>query len=334
MSAGHRPSDPDSLPGYTFLVRVLLAGPRGYCAGVSRAVEIVDRALEIFNPPIYVKHEIIHNHHVVERLRSRGVVFIEDVAEAPSDAVLIFSAHGVPPSDRAAAVARGLTVIDATCPLVTKVHLEAIRYAQRGYFIVYIGHRGHPEPLGTLGEIHPEHGTLIEGADEVEDLDVPNSDRVVALTQTTLAVDDVRQILDRLRERFPALEVPPKEDICYATTNRQSAVKALAEQSDLVLVIGSRASSNSNRLVEVALGAGSKSRLVESPEDIAPEWLDGVDTVGISSGASTPEDLVEAAVARLRDLGATEVDDLIVLEESIQFPLPIELESAALSGRK
>jgi 4-hydroxy-3-methylbut-2-en-1-yl diphosphate reductase len=314
-------------------VRVLLAGPRGYCAGVSRAVEIVDRALEIFSPPIYVKHEIIHNHHVVERLRSRGVVFIEDVSEAPGDSVLIFSAHGVPPSDRAAAVERGLTVIDATCPLVTKVHLEAIRYAQRGYFIVYIGHRGHPEPLGTLGEIDAAHGTLIEGADEVADLVVPNPDRVVALTQTTLAVDDVREILERLRERFPSLEVPPKEDICYATTNRQSAVKALAEQSDLVLVIGSRASSNSNRLVEVARGAGSASRLVESPEDIAPEWLEGVETVGISSGASTPEDLVEAAVARLRELDATDVEDLIVLEEAVYFPLPIELGSAALSSR-
>ncbi|MFN0073638.1 MAG: 4-hydroxy-3-methylbut-2-enyl diphosphate reductase [Chloroflexota bacterium] len=309
-------------------MRVLLAGPRGYCAGVSRAVEIVDRALEIFSPPIYVKHEIIHNHHVVQRLRSRGVVFIEDVSEAPGNSVLIFSAHGVPPSDRIAAVARGLTVIDATCPLVTKVHLEAIRYAQRGYFIVYIGHRGHPEPLGTLGEIDPEHGTLIEGVDEVVDLEVPNPERVVALTQTTLAVDDVRQIIERLRERFPLLEVPPKEDICYATTNRQSAVKALAEQSDLVLVIGSRASSNSNRLVEVARVAGCKARLVESPEDISAEWLTGIGTVGISSGASTPEDLVEDAVLRLQGLGATRVENLVVLEEAVHFPLPIELESS------
>lgn len=313
-------------------MRVLLAGPRGYCAGVSRAVEIVDRALGLFNPPIYVKHEIIHNHHVVARLRARGVVFIEDVAEAPAGSVLIFSAHGVPPSDRLAAVNRGLTVIDATCPLVTKVHLEAIRYARRGYFIVYIGHRGHPEPLGTLGEIDPEHGTLIEGADEVADLDVPDPNRVVALTQTTLAVDDVRQILDRLRARFPALVVPPKEDICYATTNRQTAVKVLAEQSDLVLVLGSRASSNSNRLVEVARVAGCAARLVESPEDISSDWLTGITTVGISSGASTPEDLVEEAVVRLQALGATVVEDLIVMEENVHFPLPIELETTSAAG--
>ena len=226
-------------------MRVLLAGPRGFCAGVSRAVEIVDRALEIFDPPIYVKHEIIHNHHVVERFRSRGVVFIEDIAEAPNGSVLIFSAHGVPPSDRLAAIGRGLTVIDATCPLVTKVHLEAIRYARRGYYVIYVGHRGHPEPLGTLGEIESAQGALIEGADEIDDLDVPDPERVVALTQTTLAVDDVRVIIERLRARFPALVVPPKEDICYATTNRQTAVKELALHSDLVLVLGSRASSNS-----------------------------------------------------------------------------------------
>ena len=309
-------------------MQVTLASPRGFCAGVSRAVEIVERSLEIFGRPVYVKHEIIHNVQVVADLRARGAVFVDDVAEAPDGSVLIFSAHGVPPSDRAAAQARGLRVVDATCPLVTKVHLEAIRYARRGYHVLYIGHRGHPEPIGTLGEIDPAQGTLIETVAEAETVTVPDPSRVVVLTQTTLSVQDTRAILDRLRARFPLLETPPKEDICYATTNRQKAVAALAEDADLVLVVGSRTSSNSNRLVEVARGAGRPAYLLQSPEEIDPRWLEGVRTVALSSGASAPEYLVEGTIARLRELGVDGVQERHVIEEDVTFPLPRELDEA------
>src|SRR5919198_6587674 len=258
---------------------LLLAAPRGFCAGVVRAVDIVERALEVYGPPIYVKHEIVHNRQVVERLRAKGAIFIEDLAEAPAGARLVFSAHGVPPSDHQAAAARQLKVIDATCPLVTKVHLEAIRFARQGYFIIYIGHRNHPEPIGTLGEIEPDQGALIESPDEVATLIVPDPEKVMVLTQTTLSVDDAREILARLRARFPHLRTPPTDDICYATTNRQAAVKELARDCELVLVIGSRNSSNSKRLVEVARAAGARAELVESPELIDPAWLEGVETV-------------------------------------------------------
>jgi 4-hydroxy-3-methylbut-2-enyl diphosphate reductase len=306
-------------------MEIMLASPRGFCAGVSRAVEIVERALEIFDRPIYVKHEIIHNHQVVADLRARGAVFVEDLSEVPPGSVLIFSAHGVPPSDRVAAKQRGLRAIDATCPLVTKVHLEAIRYAKRGYHILYIGHRGHPEPIGTLGEVEPEQGTLIESVEEAESVTVPDPDRVVVLTQTTLSVQETRAILDRLRRRFPNLELPPKDDICYATTNRQLAVAELANDADLVLVVGSQTSSNSKRLVEVARAAGRRAYLVQRPEEVDPAWLEGVRAVALSSGASAPEYLVEATVARLRELGATDVRERIVVEEDVTFPLPREL---------
>jgi 4-hydroxy-3-methylbut-2-en-1-yl diphosphate reductase len=307
---------------------VMLAAPRGFCAGVVRAVDIVERVLEAYGPPVYVKHEIVHNRQVVERLREQGTIFIEDLAEAPPGARLVFSAHGVPPSDRLAAKARGLKVIDATCPLVTKVHLEAIRFARQGYYIVYIGHRNHPEPIGTLGEIRPDQGVLIESPDEVERLAVPDPDMVMVLTQTTLSVDDTREVLARLRARFPNLRTPPTDDICYATTNRQAAVKELARDCDLVLVIGSPTSSNSKRLVEVARAAGARSFLVEDPASIEPAWLEGVTSVGLSSGASAPEDLVESAVERLRSFGVGQVREVRTAEENMFFPLPAELRRA------
>jgi 4-hydroxy-3-methylbut-2-enyl diphosphate reductase len=303
-------------------MQLLLAGPRGFCAGVSRAVEIVEQVLEIYGPPIYVKHEIIHNHQVVSDLRNRGAVFVESLDEVPPGSPLIFSAHGVPPSDWAQARERGLKVIDATCPLVTKVHLEAIRYAKRGYHILYIGHRGHPEPIGTLGEIEPAQGTLIENLADAEAVIVPDPEKVMVLTQTTLSVQDTQAIMARLRERFPHLELPPTEDICYATTNRQAAVAELSSEADLVLVVGSKTSSNSNRLVETARSKGRPAYLVQSPEEIDPSWLDGVKTVALSSGASAPEYLVEQTVARLRELGVQTVEERVIVAEDVSFPLP------------
>jgi 4-hydroxy-3-methylbut-2-en-1-yl diphosphate reductase len=303
-------------------MQVLLAGPRGFCAGVSRAVEIVERVLEIYGPPVYVKHEIIHNHQVVADLRNRGAVFVESLDEVPPGSPLIFSAHGVPPSDRDLADERGLKVIDATCPLVTKVHLEAIRYARRGYHVLYIGHRGHPEPIGTLGEIEADQGSLIETLAEADTVAVPDPERVVVLTQTTLSVQDTQAILARLRERFPKLELPPTEDICYATTNRQAAVAELSNEAELVLVVGSKTSSNSNRLVETARARGRAAYLVQSPEEIDPAWLEGVTTVALSSGASAPEYLVQETIARLRELGAQHVEERVIVAEDVAFPLP------------
>ncbi len=315
-------------------MQVLLAGPRGFCAGVSRAVEIVERVLEIFGPPIYVKHEIIHNHQVVADLRARGAVFVESIDEVPPGSPLIFSAHGVPPSDRDAAKERGLRVIDATCPLVTKVHLEAIRYARRGYHVLYIGHRGHPEPIGTLGEISSDEGTLIETLADADAVHIPNPDKVVVLTQTTLSVQDTEAILARLRERFPKLELPPTEDICYATTNRQAAVAELSKEAELVLVVGSKTSSNSNRLVEVARARGRKAYLVQSPEAIDPAWLVGITTVAVSSGASAPEYLVEDTIARLKALGAQTVEERVIISEDVAFPLPKELIQVVVGRQK
>jgi 4-hydroxy-3-methylbut-2-enyl diphosphate reductase len=306
---------------------LLLAAPRGFCAGVERAVDIVEQALEIHGAPLYVKHEIVHNRQVVDRLKDKGAIFVEDLADVPPGARLIFSAHGVPPSDHAGARARGLEVIDATCPLVTKVHLEAIRFARQGYYIVYIGHRNHPEPVGTLGEIQPDQGVLVETPQEADTVEVPDPEKVMVLTQTTLSVDDSREILGRLRARFPRLRTPPTDDICYATTNRQAAVKELAQDCDLVLVIGSKTSSNSKRLVEVARTAGARAELVESPELIDPAWLEGAHTIGLSSGASAPEDLVQAAIERLKSLGVTDVREVRTVEENMFFPLPKELRS-------
>jgi 4-hydroxy-3-methylbut-2-enyl diphosphate reductase len=305
-------------------MHVLLATPRGFCAGVDRAIDIVALALDVFGPPVYVRHEIVHNRHVVERLRKRGAVFVEELSEVPEGSVLVFSAHGVAPSVRREAVERRLRTIDATCPLVTKVHSEAVRFAREGYAIVLVGHRGHPEVDGTMGEV-PGRITLVEDADDVARLDVPNAQRVAYLTQTTLSVDETRGVIDALKERFPSARGPAKDDICYATSNRQLAVKALAERADVVLVVGSDTSSNSNRLREVAESLGARAYLVEEAAGIDPAWLAGAEVVGVTAGASAPEDLVEQVVAWLRAQGAESVEDLVVVSEDVYFALPPEL---------
>lgn len=306
-------------------MKVLLATPRGFCAGVDRAIDIVALALDVFGPPVYVRHEIVHNRHVVDRLRARGAIFVEELHEVPEGSLLVFSAHGVAPAVRAEAEARRLRTIDATCPLVTKVHSEAVRFAREGYSIVLIGHKGHPEVDGTMGEV-PGHITLVEDGKDVEALtDVPDESRVVYLSQTTLSVDETRSVIDSIRVRFPQARGPAKDDICYATSNRQSAVKELAARCDVVLVVGSSTSSNSNRLREVAESLGARSFLVEEAADIQPSWLDGAQCVGVTAGASAPEDLVEDVVAWLRAHGATTVDDLVTVSEDVYFALPQEL---------
>ena len=307
------------------LKRVLLASPRGFCAGVDRAIEIVRLALETYGPPVYVFHEIVHNPYVVQELRDKGAVFVNDLSEVPQGSRTVYSAHGISPAVRAAAQEHALQVIDATCPLVTKVHLEAVRFAQDGYFSILVGHKDHDEVVGTMGEV-PGHITLVSNVAEAEAVQVPDARQVALLTQTTLSVDDTREIMDVLRRRFPALTFPPKEDICYATQNRQSAVKELAAQSDLVLVLGASNSSNSQRLCEVALLSGVPAYLINDIDDLRPEWLKGVKTVGITSGASTPEFLVQRAVDYFRALGAEEVRLLSTVEERVHFVLPKELQ--------
>ncbi len=302
--------------------RVVLAKPRGFCAGVVRAIDIVERALALFPPPIYVFHEIVHNHHIVERLRQRGVVFVDRIADVPEGATCIFSAHGVSPHVRAEAAARKLRVIDATCPLVTKVHVEAVRFAREGYTIVLIGHSGHEEVEGTMGEA-PMH--LVSSLADVERLPVENPERIVYLTQTTLSVEDTAHIVEALRRRFPHLEAPPKEDICYATQNRQNAVKALAHEVDLILVIGSQNSSNSQRLREVAHAAGVPAYVINDETEIRREWFDAVTSVGVTAGASAPEELVARVIAYLRALGAETVEEMQAEEENVHFALPSEI---------
>jgi len=299
-----------------------LAAPRGFCAGVDRAIDIVEMALQVYGAPIWVRHEIVHNRHVVEDLRRKGAVFTDDLAEVPAGAVVIFSAHGVSPSVREEARSRGLRALDATCPLVTKVHLEALRYARAGYSIVLIGHRHHVEVIGTLGEA-PDSIRVCETVAEVEALQLPDPERVAYITQTTLSLDDCRAMVDALRRRFPMLVEPAKDDICYATTNRQHAVRALAPLCSTVLVVGAPASSNANRLVEVAAALGTKAYLIESAGDIRAEWLAG--DVGLTAGASTPEDVVQACVRRVCELGDFRVQELRLAEERIMFPLPGEL---------
>jgi 4-hydroxy-3-methylbut-2-enyl diphosphate reductase len=301
--------------------RVLLAWPRGYCAGVERAVDTVERALRIYGPPVYVRKQIVHNIHVVRDLERKGAVFVEDEGQAPPGSVLILSAHGVPPEVYANSAARGLSVIDATCPLVTKVHLEARRFAREGYTILLIGHRGHEEVVGTSGEA-PERVIVVGTPQEARSVRVPDPTRVAYLCQTTLSVDETNEVIEVLRERFPSLVGPPREDICYATQNRQEAVKELAARSDAVLVIGSDNSSNSNRLVEVARAEGTPAYLIDDETEIEPAWLEGVETVGVTSGASAPEWLVERVVAWLRARGATEVRQLRTSQEHLQFSLP------------
>jgi 4-hydroxy-3-methylbut-2-enyl diphosphate reductase len=307
--------------------RLLLAAPRGYCAGVDRAVQTVELALERYGPPVYVRKEIVHNKHVVEQLRARGAIFVEEETEVPEGSVTVFSAHGIAPSVRVNAEARSLRTIDATCPLVTKVHVEARRFAADGYTIVLVGNDGHEEVEGTMGEA-PEQIILVQTEADVDTLDVPDPQKVAYISQTTLAVDETRAIIDRLRERFPAIVGPRTDDICYATTNRQAAVRQLAAQCELVLVLGSQNSSNSQRLVEVARDCGARSHLIDNASEVQEEWLEGVRTLGISSGASAPEELVQELVERFGERGVTDVSEVTFTHEDVRFMLPKTIRPA------
>jgi len=301
--------------------KILLASPRGYCAGVDRAVQTVERALELHGAPVYVRKEIVHNKHVVSQLRDRGAVFVDDEREVPTGAVTVFSAHGVAPSVHANAAERGLRTIDATCPLVTKVHKEALKFARDGYTIVLVGHAGHEEVEGTMGEA-PEHIVLVETEEDVDRLQIDNPDKVAYISQTTLSVDETRAIIGRLRERFPGAVGPRTDDICYATTNRQMAVKQLAAQCDLVLVIGSRNSSNSQRLVDVTRELGTEAHLIDHEGQVEESWLEGKRVLGITSGASAPEDLVQRLIDYFRARGTDEVAELEIISEDVRFMLP------------
>jgi len=304
--------------------RVLLAAPRGYCAGVDRAVQTVEHALDLYGEPIYVRKEIVHNKHVVEELEKRGAIFVDQETEVPEGQMVVFSAHGVAPSVHANAAQRQLRTIDATCPLVTKVHVEARKFAQDGYTIVLIGHEGHEEVEGTTGEA-PDRTVLVQTEADVDELEVDDPDRIAYITQTTLSVDETSSIIARLKEKFPNAVGPKTDDICYATTNRQQAVKSLARECDLVLVIGSTNSSNSNRLVEVASEHGAASHLIDNHLQVDEAWLEGVETVGITSGASAPEELVESLVSYFRERGADDVSELKVVDEDVRFMLPGEI---------
>ena len=306
------------------LTGLVLAKPRGFCAGVDRAIDIVEQALEVFDKPVYVRKEIVHNRHVVEALQEKGAVFVEDISDIPAGATAIFSAHGVAPSVWADAEAKQLHILDATCPLVTKVHLEVQRYAKANYSIVLIGHADHDEVIGTRGEA-PERIQVVDSVAGVQDLRVPDPGKVVCLTQTTLSMDDTADIMEALRARFPAMTLPAKDDICYATQNRQRAVKAMAERVDLILVIGATNSSNSNRLREVGEMAGVEAMLIQQVSDLDPVMFEGISRVGLTSGASTPEYLVQDVVAYCQGLGVREVEDLTVTEENVKFLLPAEL---------
>jgi 4-hydroxy-3-methylbut-2-enyl diphosphate reductase len=311
--------------------KLLLAAPRGYCAGVDRAVQTVERALELHGAPVYVRKQIVHNKHVVEQLGERGAIFVEEHTEVPEGAVCVFSAHGIAPSVRTGAAERGLVTIDATCPLVTKVHREAVRFAEDGYTIVLVGHDGHEEVEGTMGEA-PERIVLVESEDEVAELEVEDPERIAYITQTTLAVDETAAIIARLRERFPAIVGPRTDDICYATTNRQAAVKQMAASCDLMLVIGSRNSSNSVRLVEVARDSGTEAHLIDNAGEVREEWLEGRRVVGISSGASAPENLVSELVELFRARGVSDISEFDVVREDVRFMLPKPIRAAVAAG--
>jgi 4-hydroxy-3-methylbut-2-enyl diphosphate reductase len=311
--------------------RVVLASPRGYCAGVERAVDTVERALRHYGEPVYVRKQIVHNSHVVRELEERGAIFVDSVDEIPEGSTVVFSAHGIPPAVRRAAAERRLTAIDATCPLVTKVHTQARRFADSGYTIVLIGHAGHEEVEGTMGEA-PEATVLVESIEDVEALELPADARVAYITQTTLSVDETREIIDALRRRFPQIAGPAREDICYATTNRQSAVKELVDEVELLLVVGSRNSSNSLRLVEVARASGIESHLVDDVSDIRESWLDDVDVVGVTSGASAPERLVADVCRWFRDRGVDDIVEHRSTFEDVVFKLPVELRRAERSA--
>lgn len=309
-------------------MNVLLANPRGFCAGVDRAVKIVDLALEVFGPPVYVRREIVHNSHVVRGLREKGAVFVEELSEVPSGAVAILSAHGVAPTVFEEARARKLQLIDATCPLVTKVHLEVHRFVKQGYHILLIGHDGHDEVIGTMGQA-PGQITLVENEAQARTISPPAHEKMMVLTQTTLGVDDTAGVLAVLRERFPMLELPPTDDICYATQNRQDAVKAMSSGGmELLLVVGSRNSSNAARLVEVAVARGVRGHLIDSAEEIHAEWIGGKKSIGVTAGASTPESVVQAVLDRLRAFGAGDVRLCTTAEERTTFQLPVLLKKA------
>src|SRR5579872_6493835 len=310
---------------------LLLLKPRGFCAGVVRAIDIVRIALEAFGPPIYVRKEIVHNRFVVEELQGKGAIFVDSVEEVPNGERVIYSAHGVSPEVREASELRGLRVIDATCPLVTKVHVEAVKFAKEGYSLMLIGHRDHDEVIGTLGEA-PIVTQVVGSPDEVASLTVADPNRVAYLTQTTLSLDETRDIIAALRQRFPNIKGPAAQDICYATENRQVAVKQVASESDLLLVVGSENSSNSNRLVEVARNLGTKAHLIDSCNDIEPGWLTGVKTIALTAGASAPEHLVEETVTFLREKGFNNVQELEVMPENVRFGLPPEIVEAIASA--
>jgi 4-hydroxy-3-methylbut-2-enyl diphosphate reductase len=311
--------------------KLYLAAPRGYCAGVDRAVQTVERALDLYGAPVYVRKEIVHNKHVVEQLRERGAIFVEEETEVPEGATVVFSAHGVAPSVHANSAARELRTIDATCPLVTKVHVEARKFAADGYTIVLIGHDGHEEVEGTMGEA-PDRIVLVESIDDADRLEVDDPTKIAYISQTTLSVDETRDIIMRLRERFPHITGPRTDDICYATTNRQMAVRQMARECDLVLVIGSRNSSNSNRLEEVARDHGAESYLIDNESQVEEKWLEGKRVVGITSGASAPEELVQGLVDFFRQRGTTDIAEFDVVQEDVRFMLPKEIRTALAAG--
>lgn len=305
-------------------MKILLANPRGFCAGVRMAIEVVDEVLRARGAPVYVFHEIVHNRHVVDDFKRRGVIFVDSIEEIPIGAVVVFSAHGISPQVRLQAQARKLQQVDATCPLVTKVHNEVLRYARDGHHIIFIGHRNHQEAIGTVGEA-PGRITVIESEDEVDSLDFPDSTRLAYVTQTTLSVTDANRVVDALRARFPHIKAPPKEDICYATTNRQEAVNTLAGQADLVLVIGSQSSSNSNRLVDRARDAGTPAFLIDDESELKDEWFDNVETVLVTAGASAPEHLVENLIGRLLKEYGGQVETRSLIQEDMVFNLPVSV---------
>jgi 4-hydroxy-3-methylbut-2-en-1-yl diphosphate reductase len=307
-------------------MQILLANPRGFCAGVNMAIDCLDEAIKMFGPNIYVYHEIVHNKYVVDRFARQGVTFVEDVAQVPDGSLLLYSAHGVSPQVRDDARSRRLQTIDATCPLVTKVHLEALKFAREGYHIILIGHEGHDEVIGTMGEA-PRSITLVESAAEVDALPFPTDAKLAYLTQTTLSIDEANVVIERLKERYPQIASPPKEDICYATTNRQLAVSELIPQADVLIVLGSQNSSNSRRLMEIGRACGKAAYLIDGPHELQPEWFEGCETVAITAGASAPEQVVQECIEYLVDRFGAEVREVTFRSENVNFPLPRELRA-------
>lgn len=310
------------------LMKIILAKPRGFCAGVDRAIDVVELALQVYGKPIYVKHAIVHNDHVVKDLEIKGTMFVENVEEIPEGSNTVFSAHGSPPEDYTKAKTRNLNVIDATCPLVLKVHLEAKRFGKEGYKIILVGHKGHVELVGTSGEA-PENTVVVETKQDIDQLTISDKKKVAVLTQTTLSVDDTKEIIESIKKKFPQALIPPTSDICFATTNRQRAVKALAKQVNLILVVGSKTSSNTNRLVEVAQNQGVPAFRINTIEDIMSDWLENVDAIGVTSGASAPEKLVQQVIQYLQSQGGRDIEELEVMQERVWFDLPQEIKKAA-----